>query len=366
MKKILFTSLMAIGMVWGVQAQALKVDASGNVGVGVGAPSEKLEVDGNALISNAKYFMSKRTGGNAHQLMGLDGLNDVIFNRSAIVGGQASGLIFGVGQSRIFDMRNSGNSPVFRLIEANGRVGIGTTNPDQLLTVNGSASKPGGGSWSTFSDRRLKNSVREFDYGLESVLQIEPVFFKYNGKLSLPNDSEYVGIIAQDMQEIAPFMISEAYASDSLGNAESKYLAYDASALPYMLVNAIKEQEDKINKQEQELEILRDKITQLSAAIENTTNISWHLEGNEGEASLGQNRPNPFSQNTIFEYFIPEKSSRADLRILDSTGKLIKQLNIDHKGKGQIDLTTSDLASGVYFYELSIDGEKLSKRMIKH
>jgi hypothetical protein len=36
-------------------------------------------------------------------------------------------------------------------------VGIGTTTPDNLLTVNGSAGKPGGGSWGTFSDGRLKN-----------------------------------------------------------------------------------------------------------------------------------------------------------------------------------------------------------------
>jgi len=29
----------------------------------------------------------------------------------------------------------------------NGNVGIGTTNPASLLVVNGTAAKPGGGSW---------------------------------------------------------------------------------------------------------------------------------------------------------------------------------------------------------------------------
>ena len=38
------------------------------------------------------------------------------------------------------------------MIATNGEVGIGTTSPDALLTVNGTADKPGGGSWSTFSD----------------------------------------------------------------------------------------------------------------------------------------------------------------------------------------------------------------------
>jgi hypothetical protein len=41
-------------------------------------------------------------------------------------------------------------------------VGIGTTNPDVLLSVNGSADKPGGGSWSTFSDGRLKDVGAKF------------------------------------------------------------------------------------------------------------------------------------------------------------------------------------------------------------
>src|SRR5207302_3989794 len=38
-----------------------------------------------------------------------------------------------------------------------GRVGIGTTIPDQSLSVDGDASKIGGGSWLNFSDERLKN-----------------------------------------------------------------------------------------------------------------------------------------------------------------------------------------------------------------
>ncbi len=39
----------------------------------------------------------------------------------------------------------------------NGSVGIGTTAPDSTLTVNGSVDKPGGGSWATYSDARLKD-----------------------------------------------------------------------------------------------------------------------------------------------------------------------------------------------------------------
>ena len=40
--------------------------------------------------------------------------------------------------------------------KGNGNVGIGDEDPDFLLEVNGTAGKPGGGSWSNSSDRRLK------------------------------------------------------------------------------------------------------------------------------------------------------------------------------------------------------------------
>jgi hypothetical protein len=32
-------------------------------------------------------------------------------------------------------------------------------SPNATLTVNGTASKPGGGTWSTFSDARLKKNI---------------------------------------------------------------------------------------------------------------------------------------------------------------------------------------------------------------
>jgi hypothetical protein len=46
------------------------------------------------------------------------------------------------------------------LTENGGNIGIGTMSPDAKLTVNGTASKPGGGSWSTFSDARLKKNIQ--------------------------------------------------------------------------------------------------------------------------------------------------------------------------------------------------------------
>ncbi len=81
-----------------------------------------------------------------------------------------------------------------------GSLGIGTITPDQELSVNGGASKIGGGAWSTFSDFRVKKEIENFTDGLEIVHQISPVTFKYNGKGGYPNNGkEYIGVIAQDI-----------------------------------------------------------------------------------------------------------------------------------------------------------------------
>ena len=135
------------------------------------------------------------------------------------------------------------------LAEQGGNVGIGTPSPDNLLSVNGSADKPGGGSWGTFSDSRVKKEVSDFKDGLAIVKQINPVTFKYNGLGGYKDDGkQYVGIIAQDIQKIAPYMIEvkkkKLLETDS---TSTDLLMYDGSAINYILINAIKEQQKMID-----------------------------------------------------------------------------------------------------------------------
>jgi len=77
-------------------------------------------------------------------------------------------------------------------------VGIGTTSPDNLLSVNGNADKPGGGSWGTFSDRRLKTLAGSFNAGLSQILKINPVRYRYkaDNALGIHDPEEHVGLVA--------------------------------------------------------------------------------------------------------------------------------------------------------------------------
>lgn len=106
---------------------------------------------------------------------------------------------------------------------SNGRVGIGAYTPDQLLTVGGEASKIGGGFWATFSDRRVKKDIRPYTRGLNEIKQINPVWYKYN-ELSGYKDTEtdYVGIIAQEMEHVLPSTVSEFDDSNNSGISDKK------------------------------------------------------------------------------------------------------------------------------------------------
>ena len=124
-----------------------------------------------------------------------------------------------------------------------GKIGINTMSPDQELSLDGQASKSGGGAWRQFSDRRLKKNIAPFDDGLEQVRAINPVTYQYNGKgpFSASEDT-HVGVIAQEIEAIAPYM---TYTFDHRLNlsdpSPTALLGYDSSALVYILVNAVQE-----------------------------------------------------------------------------------------------------------------------------
>src|SRR5439155_11412314 len=113
-----------------------------------------------------------------------------------------SGGGFGFDEIR-FDLGTPGT--VLTMLSS-GNIGIGTTNPDQLLSVNGNASKVGGGSWQVFSDERLKYIKGQFKTGLQTLRQLQPLRYEYkpNNALGLRGEFEYFGFSAQGMECVLP------------------------------------------------------------------------------------------------------------------------------------------------------------------
>jgi hypothetical protein len=94
------------------------------------------------------------------------------------------------------------------------------------------------GSWSKFSDANLKEKVKPYKDGLAKVLKINPIKFHYTKDSGLGSKKEYVGVSAQDLEEVAPYMVNKSRLSP---DKEEEYLSMDDSAMTYMLINAVKE-----------------------------------------------------------------------------------------------------------------------------
>jgi hypothetical protein len=111
------------------------------------------------------------------------------------------------------------------------------------LYLNGStALKVGGGSWGNYSDERVKKDISNYTKGLDEILSINPVNYKYNGKANIKSEKQFVGIIAQEIKEVLP---STVEVTPTKLNDEDEFdtdlLTFDASELTFTLINAVKE-----------------------------------------------------------------------------------------------------------------------------
>ena len=112
--------------------------------------------------------------------------------------------------------------------------------------MNGTADKPGGGSWGTPSDGRLKNVDGSFHSGLEQVLKLRPVRYRYkaDNALGISDHEEHIGVVAQEVQRVLPEAVSEN---------NKGYLLVNNDPIIWAMLNAIKEQQREIKAQQKQV-----------------------------------------------------------------------------------------------------------------
>ena len=262
----------------------------------------------------------------------------------------------------------SGGATNYAIIvpSAGGNVGIGTNAPTQLLTVfngttTGTYTTTG---WLHSSDSRLKTNIKPIESPLEKIMKLQGV--SYNWKQT-PSTDNQIGFIAQDVEKVFP----EVIVKDKDGNYS---MALQNLTAP--IVEAIKEQQEMIDD-------LKSTVKDLQSAMQNccTSNHSNQNSNNnsgselnattihelelENSAVLFQNTPNPYSEGTSIKYFVPD-NSQAQIIFYDDFGNKIKEFTVLEKGMGQLNLTTANLANGMYSYSLVVNGKIVdTKKMVK-
>lgn len=82
--------------------------------------------------------------------------------------------------------------------------------------------------------------------------------------------------------------------------------------------------------------------------------------------ALSQNQPNPFKDQTTINYQLSKNAGKVSVQIYDVTGvKLFEKNESNLKaGNYSVDVNTADFAAGLYFYSITVDGQKVTKKMI--
>jgi hypothetical protein len=90
------------------------------------------------------------------------------------------------------------------------------------------------------------------------------------------------------------------------------------------------------------------------------------LENKSLGIKLFQNMPNPFNNTTDIAYQLGNRANEVTLNVTDLAGRILTSVNEGGKdaGKYNITLDSKNLAAGVYFYTLTVDGTKLTNKMI--
>lgn len=201
----------------------------------------------NIETGNRNVFIGKGAGKNM-----IGGEDNIFIGYNA---GPASGT--GISDA-LFISNRSTNSPLIYGAFSNKIIQI---NGD--LTVTGTASKPGGGNWSTSSDRRLKNIKGNYQHSLKELEQINTILYSYkkDNPLNLPADTTFVGVIAQEIQKVIP----EAVTIDEKG-----YLLVNNDPIIWAMLNAIQELSQELKEQKavnQQLQTQVAKVEQLETTL---------------------------------------------------------------------------------------------------
>ncbi len=260
--------------------ERMRIDTSGNVGVGTSSPNERMTI---ASSTSASYLQicDSSTGTTSG-----DGLFIGSFNGAAEIKTKENNVLqFGTNNTERARIDSSGNLLVGKTtsststgaglvlygqstISGYGRIdyvktnsGTNTANefsyngtPVGTITYSNTAT-----AYNTSSDYRLKNTIAPMTGALAKVATLKPCTYKWNA-----DGSDGEGFIAHELQAVVPQCVTgEKDAVDAEGNPV--YQGIDTSFLVATLTAAIQEQQAIILAQQTALTALTARVAALES-----------------------------------------------------------------------------------------------------
>jgi hypothetical protein len=292
---------------------------------------------------------------------------------------------------------------VYATVSGGSTMYAGYFNGD--VYVNGPNSGMG---YLTVSDKQFKTQINTISNPTDIIKKLQPKSYYYdtantNG-MRFFSEKQY-GFLAQDLQQVLPEMVhtvtkpEDVDADGKVITASVTHLTVNYNGFIALLTAAMQQQQTKVDslttvtsKQDSINKALQNQINQIvntccnkpngtgNRTINNnnsgsdttgsnnktaTTQINVQLS-NADVVVLNQNQPNPFAEQTLITYNIPQNAGFAQILFYDVNGRQIKTVDITTKGKGQLNVYANDLTNGMYSYTLIVDGKIIdTKKMVK-
>ena len=165
-------------------------------------------------------------------------------------------------------------------------------------------------------------------------------------------EKNHYGLMAAQLQQIYPDLVCENQQGD---------LCINYIEMIPLLVESIKELKAEITTLQRGNTgggaVVMTRAAYSDTDIEKSTAITIPM--------LKQNSPNPFTENTVIEYTLPESIQNANIYIYDMNGKQIEQIALTERGESSVTVNGGQLSAGMYLYSLIADGKIIdTKRMI--
>ncbi len=200
---------------------------SNNVGTGTRALEKNTNGDNNTAMGYGS--LATNVSGSYNTVLGYtaDVAADGIFNATALGSGAKAG--------------------------ASNTIQLGNAAIKTVIT-SGSINAAG---LSLNSDMRLRQNILPVDNGLSTILKLNPVRYERKNSLdAIAYSKTENGFIAQEIQKILPFIVSEGTDKDHL-------LSVDYISLIPVLTKAIQEQQTQIQQQSEDIKALKKMVAQL-------------------------------------------------------------------------------------------------------
>ena len=241
-----------------IVGERMRIDSSGNVGIGDSSPTYRLEVSTGTETADQIGIHVRNDSSKGLFIIPTAGESGYNFNTrsgdTVVTTTQGEHLVVGAKDGAAFrfsggtSSSNSGNT-----ITTGNRIGIGavfydsTQQPSEALDINGSARFRAVGATAFFanlnitsdgtlttatSDIRLKENIEPLTNSLEKLLQLSGVTYSWIGQ-----EGKKIGFIAQEVEKVIPELVF------TNNNTEDKIKGIHMDNITAVLVEAIKEQQ---------------------------------------------------------------------------------------------------------------------------